>query len=158
MKDSKKVNLPILLLCAVLYAVCFYAQLKVPQTAKGIISQVQVVISVVMVFLCREKGMITAAVLGLAQAGFLLVVRVAMKADMSAITGAVVTLNTIAIMWLIYGYVSGNEKMNRELTESYQQAIDKNRIIEEQGESLKYMAYYDSLTHMPNRQREYSLR
>lgn len=152
MKDSKNSNLPLLLVCAVLYTVCLFAQGKAPLAARGIVAQAQVVISVVMVLFCRKRGLLTAAVLGLGQTAFLLIARVAIKADMSALTGAVVTITTISMMWLIYGYVSGNEKMNRELTESYQQAIDKNRIIEEQGESLKFMAYYDSLTKMPNRQ------
>lgn len=151
MRDSKKGNLPILLLCAVLYAVCFFLQGRAPLSVRGMIAQAQVVISVVMVLLCRKRGLITAACLGVAQAAYLLVAQVAIKAEMSAMTGAVVTITTISMMWLIYTYVSGNEKMTRELTESYQQAIDKNRIIEEQGESLKFMAYYDSLTNMPNR-------
>ena len=41
--------------------------------------------------------------------------------------------------------------MHAELTKSYEQAIENNRIIQEKDEVLSYLAYYDRLTQMPNR-------
>ncbi len=152
MGSSKKRDLPILALCVVIYAVCFFAEDKVPELVQSIVAQAKIVISVVLVLLCRKSGLITASVLGVAAAGYLLVVQVAMKANMSSLTDAITSLTAIGLSVLIYLFVSGNDAMNAQLTESYQQAIEKNRIIEEQGESLKFMAYYDSLTLMPNRQ------
>lgn len=152
MENDKKRNLPILALCVVLYATCFFAQRKASASIHGIIAQAQIVISAVLVLFCKKSGLITASVLGTAAAAYLLVVQVAMKAQMSSLTDAITSLTAIGLSVLIYVFVSGNDATNAELTESYQQAIEKNRIIEEQGESLKFLAYYDSLTHMPNRQ------
>ena len=42
--------------------------------------------------------------------------------------------------------------MHEELTESYEQLIETNRVIQEKDEKLTYLAYYDVLTSMPNRQ------
>jgi diguanylate cyclase (GGDEF)-like protein len=42
--------------------------------------------------------------------------------------------------------------MHEELTESYEQLMETNRVIKDKDEKLTYLAYYDVLTNLPNRQ------
>lgn len=118
----------------------------------GVISQIQVVVTVVLVLFAQKKGYITAVILNAINALFTLVVQMIIPHSTKAMPGLVVTLISIGIASVIYFYTSKTEKMNEELQKSYHEAIEKNRIIEEQGETLKHMAYYDKLTSMPNRE------
>jgi diguanylate cyclase (GGDEF)-like protein len=118
----------------------------------GVISQIQVVVTVVLVLFAQKKGYITAVILNAINAMFTLVVQMIIPHSTKAIPGLVVTLISIGIASVIYFYTSKTEKMNEELEKSYHEAIEKNRIIEEQGEAMKFLAYNDKLTGMPNRE------
>ena len=120
--------------------------------ANGIIAQIMVVDSVALVLLAKKKGFITAAVLNGFNTLFVLFTQVIARGNSNALPGVVVSAISILTCFIIYFYVSRTEKMNAELTESYQQAIEQTRIIEEKDETLKFLAYYDRLTQMPNRQ------
>lgn len=118
----------------------------------GVVGQIQVVVAVSMVLLCKKKGFITMAVLCGGNSMFVLFTQVLSGKNRGALPGVVVSALSIVICFIIYFYVSRTDKMTKELTESYQQAIEQARIIEEKDESLKFLAYYDRLTEMPNRQ------
>lgn len=118
----------------------------------GVISQIQVVVTVVMVLFAHKKGYITSMVLNGVNTLFTLVVRMILAHNTKAMPGLFVTLISMGIATVIYFYTNKTEKMNEELQTSYQEAIEKNRIIEEQNETMRYLAYYDRLTSMPNRQ------
>ena len=120
--------------------------------ANGVIGQIMVVISVGLVLLAKKKGFITAAVLNGFNSLFVLFTQYIGNGNKGALPGVVVSALSIVICFIIYFYVSRTEKMNAELTESYQQAIEQAHMIEEKDESLKFLAYYDRLTEMPNRQ------
>lgn len=66
--------------------------------------------------------------------------------------GTLVALCTIIIITIIYVYLTRTKKMHKELTASYENLIETNRIIQEKDEKLTFLAYYDVLTGMPNRQ------
>ena len=118
---------------------------------QGIIAQVQVLLSVIMVLTNRKKGLITAVALNLANTVYLIVfVSFIRKGSLPA--GAIVSLVTVAIAAILYAFLAKNEKMHDDLAKSYQEAIETNRIIQEKDEVLQYLAYYDRLTQMPNRQ------
>lgn len=118
----------------------------------GVIGQVMVVISIGLVLLAKKKGFIVASILNAFNGCFVLVAMYIMRGNRGSLPGIVVSMISILICFIIYFYVSRTDKMNAELTESYQQAIEQARIIEEKDESLKFLAYYDRLTEMPNRQ------
>lgn len=73
----------------------------------------------------------------------------AVQAQLPGILIPICTAITIAI---IYIYLSRTQKMHEELSESYETLMETNRIIKEKDEKLTYLAYYDLLTGMPNRQ------
>lgn len=118
----------------------------------GVISQIQVVVTVVLVLFAQKKGFITALVLNSINTLYTLIFQMIIPGSTKAMPGVVVTLISIGIASVIYFYTSKTENMNEELQKSYHEAIEQNRIIEEQGETLKHMAYYDKLTGMPNRE------
>ncbi|MBR2283070.1 MAG: diguanylate cyclase [Ruminococcus sp.] len=117
----------------------------------GIIGQFHVLISVVLVLTNRKRGYIAAIILNLLNS-FLAFGAVFATKNMSAAPGGVVPLVSILISGLIYLFLSRNDKMHEELSASYQEAIEKNRVIQEKDDVLQYLAYYDRLTQMPNRQ------
>ena len=120
-------------------------------SVQGVIAQVQVLLSVIMVLTNRKKGLIAAAVLNLANTVYLIVfVTLFRKGTLPP--GAIVSLVTVAIAAILYAFLAKNEKMHEDLAKSYQEAIETNRIIQEKDEVLQYLAYYDRLTQMPNRQ------
>ena len=118
----------------------------------GVISQIQVVVTVMLVLFAQKKGYITAMILNGVNTFFTLVFQMIMVHSAKAIPGLIVTLISMGIATVIYFYTSKTEKMNEELEKSYHEAIEKNRIIEQQGEAMKYLAYNDKLTGMPNRE------
>jgi diguanylate cyclase (GGDEF)-like protein len=118
----------------------------------GVISQIQVVVTVMLVLFAQKKGYITAMILNGVNTFFTLIFQMIMVHSAKAIPGLIVTLISMGIATVIYFYTSKTEKMNEELEKSYHEAIEKNRIIEQQGEAMKYLAYNDKLTGMPNRE------
>lgn len=119
---------------------------------QGVIAQIQVLLSVVMVLTNRKKGMIAAGALNLFNALYLLAFTFVRSGGKAFPPGIVVSLVTVAIAAIIYAFLARNDKMHEELAESYQEVIENNRIIQEKDEVLQYLAYYDRLTQMPNRQ------
>ena len=75
-----------------------------------------------------------------------------LNAAKSQLPGILTPICTIVTIAIIYIYLSKTHKMNQELTESYENLMETNRIIKEKDEKLTYLAYYDILTGMPNRQ------
>jgi len=75
-----------------------------------------------------------------------------LNAAKSQLPGILTPICTIVTIAIIYVYLSRTQKMNKELTESYENLMETNRIIKEKDEKLTYLAYYDILTGMPNRQ------
>jgi len=128
------------------------AQIKALNTSiNGIIAQVQVIISVLLVILSRKKGFIAGIVLNLISV-LTVAVQIFKSGNLSSVPGIVVPLCTIITIAIIYMFSSRTRRMHDELTESYNQIVESNRIMKEKDEKLSYLAYYDVLTNMPNRQ------
>lgn len=118
----------------------------------GVIAQVQVLVSVVMVLLARKKGFITGAVLNGVSGAHTLLLQVIARHNMNALPGAVISFITIVIIFILFYHVDKNDKATEELNESYQKAIEQARLLQDKDESLRFLAYYDKLTSMPNRE------
>lgn len=77
------------------------------------------------------------------------IIRISMgliKSGMStAITGLLTSVSTIILVTIIFVFYNRLLKNNAELTES-------NNMLREKDEKLTYLAYYDILTGLPNRQ------
>ena len=118
----------------------------------GVIGQIMLVDSITMVLLGKKKGFIVASVLNLFNACFVLFTQVIKGGNSGAVPGVVVSAISIGICFIIYFYVANTKKMTDELTESYQKAIEQTRLLQDKDETLRFLAYYDKLTGMPNRE------
>lgn len=135
-----------------LFIGCFILQRQAPRSLSGIIAQAELVITIVMLLFGKKRGLIAGAALHGASAAVTLVYAVSSKGSKASPADVFVSLIAIGILLLIYFYLNRTDKMDAELLESQLEAIEKNRIIEEQDERVKFLSYYDSLTRMPNRQ------
>ena len=117
----------------------------------GVIAQFQVLVSTAMVLTNRKRGFITAVTINLLNAAFLFFAQVVIAHQMGPMPAVIVSLVTIVLEFLIYGFMSREEKSHAELTESYNQLIENNRMMQEKDEALTYLAYYDRHTGLPNR-------
>lgn len=128
------------------------AQIKVSDTSvNGIIAQIQVIISTLLVIISRKKGFIAGVVLNLISV-LSVALQIFKSGNLSSVPGIVVPLCTIITIAIIYMFSSRTRKMHDELTQSYNHIVESNRIMKEKDEKLTYLAYYDVLTNMPNRQ------
>lgn len=194
-QQTKNKNIPVLILCAVLFLFFWWIQGKIQTrpndtaiaisnamegiinrygisegeamsvmgplngltksgnpSIQGIIAQVQVLLSIVMVLTNKKRGLITAIALNFGNALWLFIFSFLKSGGKTVPPGIIISLVTCAIAFILYAFLAKNEKMHKELAESYQEAIETNRIIQEKDEVLQYLAYYDRLTQMPNRQ------
>lgn len=151
MKENKG-NIVIIVIGIVLYIACFIFQRQAPQSVSGIIAQAEVVITIVMLLFGKKRGLFAGVVLNGLSAAAAFINAFRSENRVGSLADAVVSLIAIGILLLIYFYLNRTDKMDAELQESYQEAIEKNRIIEEQNERVEFLSNYDSLTRMPNRQ------
>ena len=118
----------------------------------GIISQFSALSTVLLVILCNKPGYIASVVLNGLSSLYTLIFAVILRSNLTALPGVAIPLIGILTNTVIFFYLNRTIKMHAELNESYEQAIENNRIIQEKDEVLSYLAYYDRLTQMPNRQ------
>ena len=133
------------------------AEGKVPNTGimgsmNGVISQFHVLISVFMVICCKKSGYIAATVLNLLNTFYTLIFAVIIAGSVSAIPGVVIPIIAIITITIIYIYSLKISKTNNELMETNRTLTETNRIMREKDEKLTYLAYYDLLTGLANRQ------
>ncbi|MDE5558657.1 MAG: GGDEF domain-containing protein [Ruminococcus sp.] len=152
---SEKKNVPVLVICIILFVVFFVLQRIITKNPKltgfnGVIAQFHVMISVVLVLTNRKTGFIVGIVLNAINliTGFMAVIMAGQK---QALPSLAISVCTVIIMAIIYSYTSKNDAMHDELMEKYEQEIENKRILQEKDEVLSYLAYYDRLTQMPNR-------
>lgn len=153
---------PIIIIGILIYLVTIVMQGRFSQMAaqgksaltglNGVISQVQVLVSVVMVVMAHKKGMITSTVLNLLNCVYVLVFAVILARNPASLPGAVAPVITIVTCFIIYSYHVKARKANEELTKTNNELLETNRVIREKDEKLIYLAYYDLLTGLANRQ------
>lgn len=117
----------------------------------GVLSQLQVLATVVMVLLDRKRGFIVAMILEGFSVLSTLITQLIMAHNVGAAPGVVTGIVTIIILIVIYVNGERNHKLHDELTSNYEQLIEQNRMIEEKDQTLTFLAYYDRMTNLPNR-------
>ena len=117
----------------------------------GMIAQAFSTETIFLVLLGGFPGFIVAVALNFIYALYSLFFVVIHLGRTSAVPGVVMQFLSIFTNAIIFYFLNKNKKMHAELNESYEQAIENNRIIQEKDEVLSYLAYYDRLTQMPNR-------
>ena len=116
----------------------------------GVVSQIQVLITVIMVLLAKKKGFITCIILN-GLGCFSALFQVLSANNLNALPGIFINIVTIITIYILYHYVAKNDKATEELNESYQKAIEQAQLLKDKDESLRFLAYYDRVTSMPNR-------
>lgn len=119
--------------------------------SNGVLSQIQVLASVIMVLLDRKRGFITALILECASGMMTLIGQIIIAKNIAAIPGIAITLVSIIILIIIYLNGERLQKMHAEIVSNNEQLIEQNRMIEEKDQTLTYLAYYDRMTGLPNR-------
>ncbi len=115
----------------------------------GLVSQLQVVLSTIMVITNKKRGFIAAVVLNLI--GVVSTIPGLSHGSADAISGALVPVLAIGTMAIIYNYIKNTDKATERLNHSYEELIDKNHQIQTAEIQLRELAYSDALTGMNNR-------
>lgn len=117
----------------------------------GVMAQIQVIISTFLVVTTRKKGFIAGVILNFL-ASLVVIMQILRTGNMQPLPGVFIPVCTIITIAIIFIFSNRIRKMHEELSESYDQLVETNRVIQEKDEKLTYLAYYDLLTNMPNRQ------
>ena len=131
-KTNKK-NMPIIVVCVLLFLVFFVFQKIIVSNPKltgitGIVAQLHVMISVILVLTNRKTGFIIGIILNALNfvSGIFSVVVAGQKQAMPSIA---ISVCTVIIMAIIYNYTVKNDTMHDELMEKYEQEIENKRIL-----------------------------
>lgn len=155
MKKSKKDVL--IVVGIVIFIASVFAQLIIARKAtnnglNGVIMQVQVLVSVLLVVIAEKKGLIASITLNTLNFLYSLIFVVILMKNYSSIPAVVAPLITIITCCIIHMYSSKVTKANEEVKTAYNELVETNKIIREKDEKLIYLAYYDVLTGLANRQ------
>ncbi len=117
----------------------------------GALAQIQVLFSAFITLVVHKKGYFLA--LALNTISFALAFgKVIQLHAIQAIPGCIIPLSTIILVTIIYAFSNKVVQKNKEISKNYAQILETNKMIKEQDEKLSYLAYYDVLTDLPNRQ------
>ena len=117
----------------------------------GALAQIQVLFSAFITLVVHKKGYFLA--LALNTLNFILAFTKVIKLNaVQAIPGCIIPLSTIILVTIIYVFSNKVVQKNNEISKNYAQILETNKMIKEQDEKLSYLAYYDILTDLPNRQ------
>ncbi|MBQ8928128.1 MAG: GGDEF domain-containing protein [Oscillospiraceae bacterium] len=153
-EKNKGFNIFILVVGIILYLAVFLIQgpLSLAPSFNGVFGQILVLISTVIVVTNGKRGFIAALILnGLTTLSALM--STLRSQNMGALPGIITPIATILTVTIIFVYIDRSRKMHAELNESYEQMIEQNRVMKEKDDALTYLAYYDRMTTLPNKQR-----
>ncbi|MEE5992231.1 MAG: GGDEF domain-containing protein [Oscillospiraceae bacterium] len=122
---------------------------KAQKVNSGIVSQLQVVLSTVMVITNKKRGFIAAVILNVACV--VSTIPGLSHGSTEAISGAIVPVLAIGTMAIIYNYIKNNDKATERLNRSFEELMEKNHQIQAAEIQLRELAYSDAMTGMNNR-------
>lgn len=118
----------------------------------GIIMQIQILVSVLLVVFVNKKGLITSLILNTLNFLYTLVLIIIIMKNYNSAPAVVSSFITIITCCIIYMYSTKVAQANAEVKKAYNELVETNKIIREKDEKLIYLAYYDVLTGLANRQ------
>lgn len=116
----------------------------------GILAQIQVLLSTFIVLATKKKGYIAAVILNGLYSSYVLM-SVVKGGHIASLPGIVIPLSTVILITIIYAFSNRIAQKSDELSKSYDQIMESNRLMRDKDEKLTYLAYYDILTSLPNR-------
>lgn len=172
-KNSEKRENWIFTICILTYMglMALLTYPHVTNAGKGIIAQFEVLLSIYMALSFSKRGFWAGVILNAANI-VLIVLTIILVENTGAVTGIVVNVFTIFSIWIVSILMSRNEQHILEVTQQKEQLIDLNKeilaseqelkkqnkelndsyqIIKDGEEKLHYLAFYDTLTELPNR-------
>ena len=143
------------MVCAIVFVGCILANAVISKSQgsnpyAGLLGQIQVVASLLMVLFAPKTGFIVGCALNGSNALFVLVMQVIIAGRSSAMPGVAVSLISIVTLAIIYHYVKKTTRINAELSDSYEKQVEQTKLLQDKVEALHFLAYYDTLTSMPN--------
>lgn len=151
-KENALIIAGIIIFVITVMAQAIISRKAVGNGANGVIMQVQVLASVLLAVLAGKKGFITSLILNTVNFAYTLLFVVIIMKNYGSLPGVVAPLITIITCCIIHMYSSKVAKANEEVRTAYDELVETNRIIREKDEKLIYLAYYDVLTGLSNRQ------
>ena len=153
-EKNKAFNIFVLVVGILLFMAIFMIEgpLALAPSYNGVFGQILVLISTLIVVTNGKRGFIVSIILnGLSMLSALMAILRTHRPG--ALPGVITPLCTILTMALIFVYIDRSRKMHAELNENYEQMIEQNRVMKEKDDALTYLAYYDRMTTLPNKQR-----
>ncbi len=117
----------------------------------GIISQIQVLISVAMVVMIPKKGYTISLIMCIFNSLYILIFGVLLSHNPGAAPGVLSPLITIVVCTLIHYYSLMSYKAQEELERRNSELVDKNDKINKESEELSRIVYNDQLTGLFNK-------
>ena len=155
MENKKTNNTVALVICMIVFMGCLGLNSVLSRSGNnpygGLLGQLEVVASLLMVLFANKLGFIAGCVLNGINAVVILFTQVILAGRTAALPGVAVCIISIGTLAIIYYYVSKNRRINKELSDSYEKAVEQADELKKKDESLRFLAYYDTLTSMPNR-------
>jgi len=162
-------------ICLLLYFTVIFLQVRFSSFSNiaGVVAQLQVMISVCLVVIAKEKGYRIGVAINLLASAFVGIIIVLGAGNLKAIPGIMVPLSTIIIISIISFYgkrvdsnlaeVAAQKKelsvlydelanSEKEVLEQNQKLRELNRKMKQREVRLNYLAYTDVLTGLPNRE------
>lgn len=170
-KDKKVILLVKLLIGVIPYLVLLFMQRWLNDNVQGIVAQLQVMISVFLTIYLNKTGYVTAIILNILQITFELVYLLTSH-NIIVILGMIVSLTTILTISILHRY---NKKLSDkikkiinqkqelamlneeliafedELGQQNKRLEQNNKLLEENADRINKLAFYDTLTGIPNR-------
>ena len=115
----------------------------------GLLGQIQVILSAIMVTINKKRGLIAVAVMNILSV--LSTLPGVMHGNKNALVGLFLPIITIGTMGVIYVSLKNNDKATERLNRSYEELIEKNHQIQSAETQLRELAYSDALTGMNNK-------
>lgn len=149
-QNKSSFEIPMVIMYIVIFVAVNILQGKIPVGEKnvsiipGICTQLLTLFSAFMVVSVPRFGYF-AAVLMNGLSAILLIFQISKSGISSKITGLISTIAAIILITIIHAFYKKLLKNNKEL-------LDSNNALREKDEKLTYLAYYDILTGLPNRQ------
>lgn len=118
----------------------------------GIVSQVQVLISVAMVVMIPKKGIFTSITMCIFNSLYILIFGVIVSHNPGAAPGVISPLINIIVCTLIHHYSMKSIKAQEELEMQNEDLIETNDVISKEGQRLSRIVYNDKLTGLFNKE------
>jgi len=145
---NKTLQTIILIACIALFIIIFTMSLSTSiMMYKGVLSQIQVALCVVLVLTNQRIGYLSVVVMN----GALVIYKIFdMLSKHGTSVGFVIYIITIILTSILYFYMKTSQSQHKELQTQYEALVNTKKILQEKDDAMKKLAYEDQLTGIYN--------